>query len=597
MNPYRLLFDDFMQRLGWRFPVLVAWTALVGIGESFSIVLLLPLLSRIGITAARGQSAATNLINKGLALIGATGTIEILAVIVVVATTQTALSISLNWWTVRLARSYQARRQLALFSAFMRSKWSFMVDRKAGEMTNAIVTESERLGRAFTICLTLLSSAVIGAIYVVLAAMVAWQATISLVAFAALVGLTMAHLYRKSYKVGAQIAPLNSQLQSTLDEQFAGAKFIKASAGVDRATALVAPLIRMLEEANAYSNAMPGTVRGIVEYIALIGLAAILVLSSEGFGIAPANVVIVLALFGRLFPRLTVVQAQLHYLNGYVHAIDAVNRLQAAAETEAERQDRSSGRLQVDRPSALTVRNLQIKFGDQVAVDQASLSVPIPGMLAIVGSSGAGKSTLLHAILGLVESSAGSIQLAGHDIATAPLGAWRRTIGYVPQETILFHATIRDNLKLVNADASDSEVRTAARRANALDFIDMLPDGLDTVIGDQGVKLSGGQRQRLGIARALLTKPALLILDEAMSALDSESEAELLRTVEDLRKEMGVLLVAHRLAAARAADMICVFEAGRIVETGTWNELIARRTRLYALAEAQSRDSRAVAAI
>lgn len=586
-----------MQRLGWRFPVLVAWTALVGIGESFSIVLLLPLLSRIGITAARGQSAATNLINKGLALIGATGTIEILAVIVVVATTQTALSISLNWWTVRLARSYQARRQLALFSAFMRSKWSFMVDRKAGEMTNAIVTESERLGRAFTICLTLLSSAVIGAIYVVLAAMVAWQATISLVAFAALVGLTMAHLYRKSYKVGAQIAPLNSQLQSTLDEQFAGAKFIKASAGVDRATALVAPLIRMLEEANAYSNAMPGTVRGIVEYIALIGLAAILVLSSEGFGIAPANVVIVLALFGRLFPRLTVVQAQLHYLNGYVHAIDAVNRLQAAAETEAERQDRSSGRLQVDRPSALTVRNLQIKFGDQVAVDQASLSVPIPGMLAIVGSSGAGKSTLLHAILGLVESSAGSIQLAGHDIATAPLGAWRRTIGYVPQETILFHATIRDNLKLVNADASDSEVRTAARRANALDFIDMLPDGLDTVIGDQGVKLSGGQRQRLGIARALLTKPALLILDEAMSALDSESEAELLRTVEDLRKEMGVLLVAHRLAAARAADMICVFEAGRIVETGTWNELIARRTRLYALAEAQSRDSRAVAAI
>ncbi len=125
----------------------------------------------------------------------------------------------------------------------------------------------------------------------------------------------------------------------------------------------------------------------------------------------------------------------------------------------------------------------------------------------------------------------------------------------------------------------------------------MLPQGFDTIIGDQGVKLSGGQRQRLGIARALLTDPALLIMDEAMSALDTQSEAELLRTLEELRKEMGILLVAHRLAAARAADTICVFEAGRIVETGTWNELMARRSRLYALAEAQSFHDRAVAAI
>jgi len=162
---------------------------------------------------------------------------------------------------------------------------------------------------------------------------------------------------------------------------------------------------------------------------------------------------------------------------------------------------------------------------------------------------------------------------------------------------VLFHASVRDNLRSVNFTAGETEIATAARRAHALDFIDALPQGFDTVIGDQGVKLSGGQRQRLGIARALLTNPTLLILDEAMSALDTQSEAELLRTLDQLRKEMGVLLVAHRLAAARAADTICVFEAGRIVETGTWNELMARRSGLYALAEAQSFDGRAVAAI
>jgi len=141
---------------------------------------------------------------------------------------------------------------------------------------------------------------------------------------------------------------------------------------------------------------------------------------------------------------------------------------------------------------------------------------------------------------------------------------------------------------LVKPNASPAEIETAARRAHAYEFIQAWPEGFDTVIGDQGVKLSGGQRQRLGIARALLTNPSLLLMDEAMSALDTESEAELMRTIEDLRKEMGILIVAHRLAAVRTADTICVLDAGRVVEAGTWNELMARRARLYALAEAQS---------
>ena len=342
---------------------------------------------------------------------------------------------------------------------------------------------------------------------------------------------------------------------------------------------------------------MPGTVRNVLEFIGLIGLAIILVLAGEGMGVAAGNVVIVIALFGRLFPRLTAVQSQLYSLNANVHAIEAINKLQSAAEAEAERQDSASEPLWIDQPAALTVRNLQVRFGERVVLDQINLTLPIPGMLAIVGRSGAGKSTLVHALLGLVEPTVGSIRLGSYELASAPLGAWRRTIGYVPQETILFHASIKDNLTLANPGASESEIKTAARRANALEFIDLLPEGFDTIIGDQGVRLSGGQRQRLGVARALLINPALLIMDEAMSALDPQTEAELLRTLEELRKQMGVLLVAHRLAAARAADTICVFEAGRIVEAGPWNELMARRTRLYALAASQSSDddrSRAV---
>jgi ATP-binding cassette subfamily C protein len=454
------------------------------------------------------------------------------------------------------------------------------------------------LGRAFTLSLSLFGSAVVALIYVALSTFIAWQATLTLVVFAIAAALAMTRFYKKSYAFGETLTLLNAQLQTMLEEQFAGAKFMKTSVGLDRAITQIEPVVHRLGDINTFTTAMPGVVRALLEYVALIGLAAILVLTNAGFGVAPGNVIIVLALFARLFPRLTTVQAQLYALNANVHAIEALDTLQTAAEADAERQDGSSQPLRVDKPSVLAARKLQVRLGGRVVLDQINLTLPIPGLLAIVGRSGAGKSTLVHALLGLVEPSVGSIQLGPYDLASAPLGAWRRSIGYVPQETILFHASIKDNLTLVNPAASDSDIKSATRRAHALEFIDSLPHGFDTIIGDQGVKLSGGQRQRLGIARALLMNPALLVMDEAMSALDTESEAELLRMIEELRQQIGILLVAHRLAAARTADIVCVFEGGRIVEAGSWNELMSRKKRLYALAEAQSLgEDRAVAAL
>ena len=598
MNTYRLLFNDLMERLGWRFPLLVMWTAVVGISEGISVILLLPLLNRIGIVAAGTQGLANELIDKALNLAGANGTGPILVIIISIATMQTVLSVALNWWSVGLARSYQSQRQMELFAAFMRAKWVFIIDRKAGEMTNAIVTECERLGRAFTLCLSLLGSAVVAIVYVALSAFIAWQVTLVLFIFALAAALAMIKLYTKSYRIGRSFAPLNSQLQSLLEEQFGGAKFIKASDGVGRAITQIAPLVRKLGDVNTSATAMPGTMRCVLEYIALIGLAVILVAARKGMDVSPANLVIVLALFIRLFPRLTTLQAQLHALNANVHALEVINKLQMSAETEAEPQDGSSEELKIERPAVLAVRDLEVRFNNRPVLDRIDLTLPIPGLLAIVGGSGAGKSTLVHALLGLVEPTAGTIRLGNHQLASAPLGAWRRTIGYVPQETILFHASITDNLMLVNPTASSAEIRTAVRRAHALDFINLLPDGFDTIIGDQGVKLSGGQRQRLGIARALLMNPALLVMDEAMSALDTESEGELLRTLEELRKQIGILLIAHRLAAARIADLVCVFEGGHIVEAGSWSELIARKKRLYALAERQSlTENQALAAV
>lgn len=588
MSVYRLLFGDIAARLGWRFAAIIPLMALVGLTEGTSVALLLPLLSRIGIGASSNQGFATTVLENALSAIGATDVLRILAVIVVVALAQTIIFIALNWWTARLGRRYQSQRQSELFRAFIRARWSFLTDKKAGELTNVIVTESERLGTAFTTGLSILSTSVVMVVYLTFSLAIAWQVTLALMVFAAVTALLMLRLYRRSYALGQGLAPLNAELQSMLGEQFAGIKIVKSTASEARAVARLDPLVRRIERANALISFTPIAVRGVLEFLALIGLAAMLVLGSQGMGVAPGNVLVVLALFARLFPRITTLQAQLHYFNGYVHAIEVINQLQSDAEAQAERQDRTAENLKIALPATLTVQNLDVTFGERKALNGVSLTFPMPGMLAVVGGSGAGKSTLAHAVLGLIEPSAGSIRLGPHELASVPLGAWRRAIGYVPQETILFHASVWDNLTLANPSATPAEVDTAARRAHAYDFIEAMPQGYQTIIGDQGVKLSGGQRQRLAIARALLTNPTMLLLDEAMSALDAESEAEVVQTLEELRGQMGILVIAHRLASVRTADLICVFEGGRIVESGTWNELMARKSRLYDLAGAQS---------
>lgn len=591
MSAYGLLFRDVLARLGWRFPVLVAWTVAVGLSEGASVILLLPALDRIGVTIA-GNEGAVAWVNEVLARIGANSASQILVAVVVVATIQMALAVALNYWTARIARRYQSERQLALFGAFMRAKWVFLADHKAGELANAIITECERLGRAFTLSLSLVGSAVIALIFVLISALMAWPATLGIIGLAIIAAFGTLHLYSKSYVAGSRLAPLNALLQSFLDERLSGAKLIKASAAVERAERELEPLVRDLQEANIVATVMPGVVRGVLEYVGLIGIAVILILGTVGLGMAPANVVIVLALFGRLFPRITAVQSQVHSLNNNVQAIEVIDTLQSEAENDAERQDEAGGpqALRTALPATLDVRGLTVKFGDRKVLEGIDLQLPIPGLVAVVGGSGAGKSTLVHTLLGLTDPIAGSIRLGAHDLASAPLSAWRRAIGYVPQETILFHASVRDNLTFANPEASQADIEKASRRAHTHDFVMAMPGGYDTVIGDQGVKLSGGQRQRLGIARALLANPVLLLLDEAMSALDAASEAEILRTLEELRGQIGILLIAHRLSTVAAADAIYVLEAGRVAESGTWDALMARRGRLYALAGAQGLD-------
>jgi ABC-type multidrug transport system fused ATPase/permease subunit len=202
--------------------------------------------------------------------------------------------------------------------------------------------------------------------------------------------------------------------------------------------------------------------------------------------------------------------------------------------------------------------------------------------IALVGPSGAGKSTIAGLLMQFYPLSGGRIIVDGHDVQDYDLTGLRRHIGIVPQETLLFGGTIRENIAYGKPDASDAEIIEAAQRANAWQFIQAFPEALDTVVGDRGIKLSGGQRQRVAIARAILKNPAILILDEATSSLDSESEKLVQGALDELMQHRTSLIIAHRLSTIRKVDKILVIDGGRIVEAGSHEELSEREGGLYA---------------
>jgi ATP-binding cassette subfamily C protein len=414
------------------------------------------------------------------------------------------------------------------------------------------------------------------AVYVVVALSIAWSVTLMMVALAAALFVAVRGLGHRNFQIGMRLGPLASELGVLLTEAFAGIKLIKATSTEPAVTGRVARVIDEMSHHHTWATFLPSLVRAIFELATMAALCFILVFGYERLGIPAASLLVVLALFARLLPRFNGLQQNLQMLATYVPAFDNARTVLAAAIAASERDAARPPHSWRPPAGPVTITIAQAGYGDVVVLRDIALRFPERGLVGIVGESGSGKSTLVNCLLGLADVESGDIRLGDVGIREVPLDVWRRQIGYVPQETVLFHLPIRDNVAWTTPAASDADVERAARHALAHDFIIEQPEGYRTVIGDQGAKLSGGQRQRLSIARALMQRPRVLILDEATNALDSMSEHAVLQTVERLRTEMCVVMVAHRLSAVRTADLIVVLEHGRVTEAGSWTDLVGR---------------------
>jgi len=293
-------------------------------------------------------------------------------------------------------------------------------------------------------------------------------------------------------------------------------------------------------------------------------------------------------LFYRIHPRVQQIQGYYHQMLVSLPALEAID----AVLTKARAYEEPDGNIEIEAfNSQIELNDVCFSYNDEqpdlFALKKINLTIKKGQMVAIVGGSGSGKSTIIDLLLGLQVPNKGEVKIDNSNLLELKKKSWRNKIGYVSQDIYLLNDSIINNITWKKEDASSEEIKLAVKLAYADEFIEGLEKGYETLVGDRGVKLSGGQKQRIALARAILQNPDILILDEATSSLDAESEHKILEAIEQLAMRMTIIIVSHRLAAVKQAGYIYVLEKGEIFEQGTWGELIENKSRFQQLRNLQ----------
>jgi ATP-binding cassette subfamily C protein len=287
-----------------------------------------------------------------------------------------------------------------------------------------------------------------------------------------------------------------------------------------------------------------------------------------------ATLFLLIYLFVRMIPQFSTIQRAYQYFINMLPAFSNVIKLEKECQENSEVPGEIDEKIKLEKEIKFEDVRFSYLGEDHFTIPDLNLTIPAGKTTAIAGPSGAGKSTVADLVMGLIKPEKGEITVDGVRVTEDSLSSWRNNIGYIAQETFLFNESIRFNLKQACPDASQEDIMEVLKLSAAYKFVMKLPEGLDTVIGDRGVRLSGGERQRLALARALLRKPSLLIMDEATSNLDLENEKKIIRAIDGLHGEMTILVIAHRISTIKNADNIYLIDGGEIVQSGSWDELL-----------------------
>lgn len=553
----------FMKAYPMRTLVMVLCLLFAGMTEGLGITMLLPLLE-VGMgNAGESQSDLSRQVTEALGLLGLEPRLEVFLLILVGAI---ALKGAATWVAMRqvgyTVAHVVAELRMKLMGALLKARWDYFVSHPAGRFANAIGIESWRAAEAYYELTIAASFLVQLLVYTAAALLVSWK--IAAAAFGA--GLIIVFLLKNLVRIGRQAGleqtELIKEMVSRLTDALHGIKPIKAMAGEDHLLPLLEAETRSLNLTQRSQVFAKETLKAVQEPIAVLFLAAgMFVLIT--LGDEPVTVVMMLAfVFYRMVTRFNEVQHRYQKMatreSAFWSLMESIEDAEAASETA-----RGRG-LHPLFQSNIRFENLVFRYGEKPVLNGVSLEIPAGGFVGITGASGAGKTTIADLIIGLAHPQQGDILIDGVSLRKIDLTAWRKQVGYVPQEMFLFHETIYNNVVLGDTSISRTEVEEAIHAAGAWDFVSRLPNGIDTVIGERGGRISGGERQRIAIATALVRKPKLLVLDEVTTALDPQTEAGICATLRSLAGKVTIVAISHQPALMNEAQTIYRIEAGRV---------------------------------
>ena len=466
-----------------------------------------------------------------------------------------------------------------LYKHFNSQSLSYFHQKKSGELTSIIINDVANLRRALgTSFHQLLVEPINLLAFTVLLFIINWKLALISVVIVPVSGITIMTIGRSIRRKSRRTAAMIAGITNIITETFSSIRVVKAFAmeGYEvqrffKETHKYFKLILRRAKLRLLASPITETL-GVMMGVLLLWVGGMEVLS--GKGLTPEDFLrFILLLFAMMDPLRKLSNVNVELQAGAASA----ERIFAILETPPTIVDKFDAVIIDTFEDKIQINDVSFKYeSDDTVLKNISFEIKKGSAVALVGSSGAGKSTLADLIPRFYDVNQGAIEIDGQDIRHVTLNSLRRLMGIVTQETILFNDTVKANIAYGQKDVDDEQVIAAAKAANALEFIEELPKGLDTVIGEKGVKLSGGQRQRLAIARAIMKNPPILILDEATSALDTESERLVQEALETLMTDRTVLVIAHRLSTVTNADKIIVMEKGLIKEMGTHDELIQK---------------------
>jgi ABC-type multidrug transport system fused ATPase/permease subunit len=555
--------------------------------EGIGIFLLIPMISYSGIINVNdGGFSFSKYFSFMQDLPKIFALVFILGFYIVLVVSQNLIQRNLSIRNVKITQGFIRQLRLETYDGLLKSNWGFYTNERKADLINVMTMELARVAGGINQFLLFLTSLIFAFIQISIALWLSIKLTI----FILLSGLILAFFSRRYIKqskiLGKKTSLLAQEYLGGITDQLNGIKDIKSNTLEESRLRWLDSLTKgMTEEQIEYIKIK--TASQTFYKIASASLIVVFIfISVLIFDAKPEELLLIFIIFSRLWPRITEIQSSMEQIATTIPAFRSLIELQTKCKKALEIADETIYKniKPLNIKEGLECRNVFFRYNrneSAYALQNINLKIPINCMTAIVGSSGAGKSTLIDILMGLNKPEQGSVLVDGTLLTDNKLLSLRRSVSYVSQDPFLFNASIRENLLMIEPNSSEEQIWAALEFSVADEFVSKLPMGLDTIVGDRGIRLSGGERQRLILARAILRKPSILFLDEATSSLDTENESKIQEALDRLKGTMTIVVIAHRLSTIRNADQVIVLDQGEIIQQGQFNQLASEKKGMF----------------